>query len=177
MAWTEPSGAFAMRTIVAAVPILFSSPSYRPSSAPGCWENRPTILASAAAASSIALISFSSVASTGISCCGYMTVEPLPMTGIESGMRIWGFSSWGPACAACSSGFFGCVSSLMTPPLVSTQRPTDRSSSLADDELHVAVDLAGHLRQYDLQKALRGAGAGLFRVHLRRGGWLPAERG
>src|SRR3989304_7965244 len=121
-------------------------------------------------------MSYSSVASTGISCCGYMTVEPLPMTGIDSGMRIWGFSSWGPACAACSSGVCGCVSSLMIPPFVSTQRPADRSSPLADDELHVAVDLAGHLRQYDLQKALRGAGAGLFRLHLRRGGERPAGR-
>src|SRR3972149_6976265 len=122
-------------------------------------------------------MSFSSVASTGMSCWGYMTVEPLPITGIDSGMRIWGFSSWGPACAACSSGFCGCVSSLMTPPLVSTQRQRNRSPPLADDELHVAVDVAGHLRQYDLQQAPRVAPAGLFPTDLRRGEEPPPGQG
>ncbi len=32
-----------------------------------------------------------------------ITVESLPMTGMTSGMRIWGFSSWEAACAGRSS--------------------------------------------------------------------------
>src|SRR3989304_2201577 len=47
----------------------------------------PRSLASEAAASSMARTSLSSVATTGMSCCGYMTVEPLPMRAMTSGMR------------------------------------------------------------------------------------------